>query len=118
VLDLNDGGKVLLSERFKPIPLSVWPVVLERVNQRKGYYDSTNVLYHLLRNGPAMGKRRDTIPASCFESVLSAVATDADFDTPVSVFKVSPLAEFLSSIPVFTSPTPSMRTRKRKISMP
>jgi hypothetical protein len=55
--DLNDGGRVLLSKgRFNnPIPLSVWPVVLERINIRQGYYSNTNIIYHLLRNGPVLG---------------------------------------------------------------
>jgi hypothetical protein len=57
MLDLNDGGRVLLSERFRPIPLSVWPTVLERANQLQGYHDNSNVIYHLLRYGPAWGKR-------------------------------------------------------------
>jgi hypothetical protein len=56
-MDLNDGGRVLLSKRFRPIPLSVWPLVLERVNQLQGYYDNINVLYYLLRNGPTCGMR-------------------------------------------------------------
>ena len=54
---MNDGGRVLLSKgRFNnPIPLSVWPVVLERANNRQGYYSNTNIIYHLLRNGPVLG---------------------------------------------------------------
>ena len=56
-LDLNEGGRVLLSKRFRPIPLSVWPIVLERANQLQGYHPNTNIIYHLLRNGPALGKR-------------------------------------------------------------
>ena len=54
---MNDGGRVLLSNgRFNnPIPLSVWPVVLERANNRQGYYSNTNIIYHLLRNGPVLG---------------------------------------------------------------
>jgi hypothetical protein len=56
-LDLNEGGRVLLSKRFRPIPLSVWAIVLERANQLQGYHPNTNIIYHLLRNGPALGKR-------------------------------------------------------------
>jgi Leucine-rich repeat (LRR) protein len=57
MLDLNEGGRVLLSKRFRPIPLAVWPIVLERANLLQGYHPNTNVLYHLLRHGPAWGKR-------------------------------------------------------------
>jgi len=56
-LDLNDGGRVLLSKRFQPIPLSVWSLVFERANRLQGYHPNTNVVYHLLRNGPSLGKR-------------------------------------------------------------
>lgn len=56
-LDLNEGGRVLLSKRFRPISLSVWPVVLERANRLQGYHPSRNIVYYLLRNGPALGKR-------------------------------------------------------------
>lgn len=132
-LDLNNGGNVLLSERFKPIPLSVWPVVLERVNQRKGYYESTNVLYHLLRNGPAMGIRRETKPTCCCAPVPPSIAdVNADVDADVnadamraldsairaldSVVGVSPVAQFQPCSAVVT-PTTTMtmtRTRKRK----
>jgi hypothetical protein len=56
-MDLNDGGKVLLSKRFRPIPLSVWPVVLERAGYLQSYHAPVNVVYHLLRNGAALGKR-------------------------------------------------------------
>lgn len=54
---MNDGGRVLLSKgRFNnPIPLSVWPLALERANNRQGYYSNTNIIYHLLRNGPVLG---------------------------------------------------------------
>ncbi|KAG7354824.1 hypothetical protein IV203_004180 [Nitzschia inconspicua] len=57
MLDLNEGGRVLLSKRFRPIPLSVWPIVLERANRMQGYHPSNNIVYHLLRHGPALGKR-------------------------------------------------------------
>jgi Leucine-rich repeat (LRR) protein len=57
MLDLNEGGRVLLSKRFRPIPLSVWPIVLERASLLQGYHPNTNILYHLLRHGPAWGKR-------------------------------------------------------------
>lgn len=123
LLDLNDGGKVLLSERFKPIPLSVWPVVLERVNQRKGYYESTNVLYHLLRNGPVMGIRRETKPPSFFPSVPTTAAdavsdVDAVIGAPGAVVGVLPVAHFIAGSVVVTQMTPTIMTRKRKISMP
>jgi hypothetical protein len=61
--DLNDGGRVLLSKgRFNnPIPLSVWPVVLERANNRQGYYSNTNIIYHLLRNGRVLGINQNQI---------------------------------------------------------
>ena len=134
MIDLNDGGKVLLSERFKPIPLSVWPVVLERVNQRKGYYGSTNVLYHLLRNGPAIGKRYKTVKskASDFVPTPMTVAaapittivdyynhTQGNIDTPV--IGIAPVVHFPNSSTMVVTPTtpPAMVTsRKRKISMP
>ena len=124
--DLNAGGKILLSERFKPIPLSVWPIVLERANQRKGYYDSTNVLYHLLRYGPAMGKRHGTrasklITARKSESsfapsipLTTAVDTDKTIGGVNSMIRVLPTDQFFTSGSV-TFPTV---TRKRKISMP
>ena len=57
MLDLNKGGRVLLSKRFRHIPLTIWPLVLERADQLKGYHPSNNVIYHLVRNGPALGKR-------------------------------------------------------------
>jgi hypothetical protein len=68
--DLNDGGRVLLSKgRFNnPIPLSVWPVVLERINIRQGYYSNTNILYHLLRNGPVLGINQKQDGASFYSS--------------------------------------------------
>ena len=115
--DLNDGGKVLLSERFKPIPLSVWPVVLERVNQRKGYYDSTNVLYHLLRNGPALGKRnKDSSGTSIRDSSPITAALDADeMIASVGI----PNLQFPSSLVTpMTAPMDDRTLRKRKISMP
>jgi hypothetical protein len=61
--DLNNGGRVLLSKgRFNnPIPLSVWPVVLERANNRQSYYSNTNIIYHLLRNGPVLGINQNQI---------------------------------------------------------
>ena len=117
-LDLNAGGKVLLSNRFKPIPLSVWPIVLERANQRKGYFESTNVLYYLLRNGPAMGKRQEwaTKPESSFCSPPQTTAVDVedvigDFNSAV---EGSPIVRFQPSC-AFVIPTAS---RKRKMSMP
>mmetsp|Transcript_16732 Transcript_16732/g.38629 ORF Transcript_16732/g.38629 Transcript_16732/m.38629 type:complete len:484 (-) Transcript_16732:53-1504(-) len=119
-LDLNAAGKVLLSERFKPIPLSVWPIVLERANQRKGYYDSTNVLYHLLRYGPATGKRNAIParkPASSFALSMSpttAVNADDTMRGLNSMIGVSPIGQFLTSS---TEMFPTV-TRKRKISMP
>jgi hypothetical protein len=117
LLDLNDGGKVLLSERFETIPLSVWPAVLERVNQRKGYYESTNVLYHLLRNGPAMGKRYESKPTYCFPPVSSTnadavAAIDAIIGAPGA-----PVAHYIAGRVAVTPMTPTMM-RKRKISMP
>jgi hypothetical protein len=57
MLDLNEGGRVLLSRRFRPIPLSVWPIVLERYNRLNGYHPSPNIVYYLLRHGAALGKR-------------------------------------------------------------
>ena len=125
LIDLNDGGKILLSERFKPIPLSVWPVVLERVNQRKGYYDNTNVLYHLLRNGPAMGKRcqmarRSSIPP--FHITRTMGADDAiGTGTGNAVFtsRLPHPSQFSPSCAVGTArPTVMTTTKKRKISMP
>ena len=134
MIDLNDGGKVLLSERFKPIPLSVWPVVLERVNQRKGYYGSTNVLYHLLRNGPAIGKRYKTVKSKASDFVptpmtvaAAPITTIVDYynhtqdniDTPV--IGIAPVVHFPNSSTMVVTPTtpPAMVTsRKRKISMP
>jgi Leucine-rich repeat (LRR) protein len=127
-LDRNDGGKVLLSERFKPIALSVWPIVLERVNQRKGYYDSSNVLYHLLRNGPVLGKRRANKPASCCSPVITAAAIVADDpddtiwpSTVDSVLGVSPITQSIMSSAVVTPTRNSLAmttAKKRKISMP
>eukprot|EP00531_Pseudo-nitzschia_arenysensis_P007097 CAMPEP_0116121016 /NCGR_PEP_ID=MMETSP0329-20121206/3478_1 /TAXON_ID=697910 /ORGANISM="Pseudo-nitzschia arenysensis, Strain B593" /LENGTH=455 /DNA_ID=CAMNT_0003614813 /DNA_START=165 /DNA_END=1533 /DNA_ORIENTATION=+ len=116
-LDLNDGGKILLSERFKPIPLSVWPIVLERVSQRKGYYESTNVLFHLLRNGPALGKRTKTVSPSRVSPLLIAAANEA-IPTAYSVVGLSPLSKFSPSCAIITSRSVEMTTRKRKISMP
>ena len=130
MLDLNDGGKILLSERFKPIPLSVWPLVLERASQRKGYYESTNVLYHLLRNGPALGKGRETTKSSsCWANLTMSTATAADTDYVIgqsgSIVGHSLISQFPPSIGVVTPTTSTATmttttttTRKRKISMP
>lgn len=67
MLDWNDAGRVLLSPddpassppRFRPIPLSVWPTVLERASEKQGYHPTNNAVYHLLRYGPALGKRSE-----------------------------------------------------------
>lgn len=117
-LDLNDGGKILLSERFKPIPLSVWPVVLERVNQRKGYYDSTNVLYHLLRNGPALGKRNKNYNGSNARD-YSPITAALDADEMIASVGIPPLSKFSPSFATPVAVSSDDRTpRKRKISMP
>lgn len=117
-LDLNDGGKILLSERFKPIPLSVWPVVLERVNQRKGYYDSTNVLYHLLRNGPALGKRNKNYNGSNARD-YSPITAALDADEMIASVGIPPLSKFSPSFATPEAVSMDDRTpRKRKISMP
>jgi len=134
-LDLNNGGRVLLSERFRPIPLSVWPVVLERVNQWKGYHESANVLYHLLRNGPAMGIRRETKPrchcapmqtsiADVYVDINDDINDDNDddairaLDSAIraldSVVGVSPVAQFLPCSAIITPTTTMAMTRKRK----
>jgi hypothetical protein len=59
-LDLNRSGRILLSGNVsRPgIPLSVWPVVLQRANElfQENGRRQANVLYHLL-NGPAFRAR-------------------------------------------------------------
>ena len=60
-LDLNRAGRILLSGNVsRPgIPLSVWPIVLERANrifQNNGHSRQSNVLYNLL-HGPAFRAR-------------------------------------------------------------
>jgi hypothetical protein len=72
MLDLNEGGRVLLSKRFRPIPLSVWPIVLERANLLQGYHPNNNVLYHLLRHGPAWGKR-DLGSGNCSKAMKTSL---------------------------------------------
>ena len=126
LLDLNDGGKILLSERFKSIPLSVWPIVLERVNQRKGYYRSTNVLYHLLRNGPALGKRTETKSSASSTSSTTnmdhlPISAAMHADEMIATVELPQLSQFLLSYPAIITPTTETmitKTRKRKISMP
>ena len=108
----------MLSERFKPIPLSVWPVVLERVNQRKGYYDSTNVLYHLLRNGPAFGKRNKNYNGSSPRD-YSPINAALDADEMIASVRIPPLSKFSPSFATPEAVSMDDRTpRKRKISMP
>ena len=69
-LDMNRAGGFLLHHHVdndrKVLPLSAWSLVLERTN-RVLYYPphpcptprrrQANVIYHLLREGPAFGGR-------------------------------------------------------------
>lgn len=133
-LDRNDGGAVLLSERFRPIPLSAWPVVLERVNHRSGYYDSSDVLYHLLRRGPVLGIQKRRNYNYNHPTTLNYVENDRFAANDNSLALVPPswtTAGSSSAAPVLrvtmhstdtsigtpADPT-TTETRKRKISMP
>jgi hypothetical protein len=73
-LDINESGRCLLIEGDHPIPLSVWPIVLERVNrkltqrdrrinQEKDYRSlcrRANAVYYLL-HGPALAARESLV---------------------------------------------------------
>ena len=54
----NDGNK-WISSRFSPLPLAIWPTVLERADGQKGYHPSVNAVYHLLRHGPVVVFEKD-----------------------------------------------------------
>jgi hypothetical protein len=70
--DLNRCGRTLLLARDGAIPLSVWPIVLERADTllegtRKFKERTSNAIFHLLQ-GPALMQRRfdrDTSQATC-----------------------------------------------------
>jgi hypothetical protein len=62
-LDINESGRCLIEGGGCPIPLSVWSIVLERVNQKLTQDDEdhklcrrANVIYCLL-HGPAFAAR-------------------------------------------------------------
>lgn len=58
-LSLNKGGRKVLDRRYPAIPLSLWPVLLARVNRQQ--YDScssNDVIFHLLSQGPVLKDRR------------------------------------------------------------
>ena len=64
---LNKGGRKVLDQRYPAIPLSLWPLLLARVNQQADWGTddernpknaNINVLFHLLSQGPVLKDRR------------------------------------------------------------
>jgi hypothetical protein len=65
VMDLNESGIILLGKDHRSVPLSLWPLVLERANglfeschvsQREQRARRANAIFHLLQ-GPALMQR-------------------------------------------------------------
>ena len=56
LMDINRAGRVLLKDNDS-IPLSVWPLVLARLNPRWGRLGGLNGMYYLLRRGPVLLNR-------------------------------------------------------------
>jgi Ran GTPase-activating protein (RanGAP) involved in mRNA processing and transport len=59
LMDINRAGRVLLNDN-KAIPLSVWPLVLARLNACWGRPGGKNGMYYLLRRGPVLLERSIT----------------------------------------------------------
>jgi hypothetical protein len=59
LMDINRAGRVLLNDN-KAIPLSVWPLVLARLNACWGRPGGENGMYYLLRRGPVLLERSTT----------------------------------------------------------
>jgi hypothetical protein len=58
--DLNKSGRILLGKDHRSVPLSLWPLVLERANglfYRKQGARRANAIFHLLQ-GPALMQQR------------------------------------------------------------
>jgi hypothetical protein len=62
-MDLNESGRILLGKDQSSVPLSLWPLVLERANGLFSDWDDdeparrANAIFHLLQ-GPALMQRR------------------------------------------------------------
>jgi Leucine-rich repeat (LRR) protein len=64
LVDINACGRILLEGGVRPIPLAVWPKVLERAASVLCIHDDTeriaSVFFYFLRNGPAFANRCET----------------------------------------------------------